>query len=700
MPGRPTVPCVIEWDVTDTGIRAADAAGNDVFVRAPDWQPVDTDGGVDRPTDACTTGVTTGLSLSGGHAHVSPSTGRTAFSVGPGQHASLEDGSHVVGVSADVEVVLRFDGPATVRRRNGTTSVDFDSPRPVVLGFRSRAEAPVDTVTVPRTLSGVAAAISAASAAHRTMKPGRTQWSHRRHPPRFEFGDAVDVPERVAAAVPDTGIELVVPESLRALFLTAPVAFLLGADVRVEADADPQLRAPEVGVDYAFGRLVEDAPATLARVFWLECLARNGGPSGHPGLVEHDLLTDVGIDHETAYEASVAERLGMYLDAPFERIAGELPEWHLSMHVAPEFDSVSALPFMLDSLAFVYPPETETLESDELMERSLDDFFRGPSAPIATVEMVKPKLREGRAHGWLADGTPIDVFKTLPEAYDNHLQHLGSPTNDELSVAVVLNDRNMAGEQGKVADIYGERSEDLPMSVTLHENLTCAELADLFVEHHEFVHYIGHCEVSGLRCADGNLSLADLPESNVETFFLNACGSYHEGLELVKRGSVAGAVTLRRVLDEQAATVGTAFARLLVHGFPIDTALRLARRRIMMGKDYAVVGDGMQTLSHTDDSHANVAYVTSLDSGDYHVRCEQLAPEDHGAVYQLDHANAGRPRLCGNDAEFTVTPVELAELLDGNELPVIVDGEFYWSDEANALIESPGAAASQRTDGR
>ncbi|WP_232685960.1 CHAT domain-containing protein [Halobacterium zhouii] len=700
MPSRPTVPCVIEWDVTDTGVRAIDAAGNGVFVRVPDWQSVDTDGGVDAPTDACTTGVTAGLSLASSRVHVSATDTGAAFTVGAGQRTSLDDGSHTVTVSGDIDTVLRFDGPATVQRRDGTTTIDFDGPRPVVLGFRSAVETPVDTVTVPRTLDGVATAVSVASAAHRTTNPDRTLWSNRRHPPRFEFGDAVDVPDRVATAVPDTGVELVVPESLRALFLTAPVAFFLGADVRVEPNADPRLRAPDAGVEHVFDDLVEDAPATLARVFWLECLARNGGPNGTPELAEHGLLEDVGIDHGTAHELPLAERLALYLDAPFGRIADEFPEWHLSMHVAPEFDAVPALPFVLDSLAFVYPPETEPLEGEELMERSLDDFFRAPGAPIATVEMVKPKLREGRAHGWLADGTPIDVFKTLPEAYDNHLRYLDAPTGDELSVAVVLNDRKMAGEQNEVAAVYEERSEDLPMSVTLHENLTCEELADLFAEHHEFVHYIGHCEVAGLRCADGNLSVADLPESNVETFFLNACGSYHEGLELVKRGSVAGAVTLRRVLDEQAATVGTAFARLLVHGFPIDAALRLARRRIMMGKDYAVVGDGMQTLSHTDDSNANVAYVSSLDSGAYRVRCEQLAPEDHGAVYRPEHANAGGPRLSGNDVEFTARPEELTDLLDGAELPVILDGEFHWSDEARAVVGSSPAETDSRTDGQ
>ncbi|MFB6071602.1 MAG: hypothetical protein ABEJ88_01390 [Halobacterium sp.] len=573
------------------------------------------------------------------------------------------------------------------------TGTDGEHP-PAGEGATGRGpRAPTATVTIPKTLDGVATALTHAASALGTTTPDRTTPAVRRHPPAVEFGDSVDVPEEVAADTPDTGIEFVLPRSLRALFVAAPLAYYLGADVTVDAGVTPRLRAPAADVSYAFESLPTDVPETLERVFWLDCLARSAGPRGTTRLAERDALDDRGFDPGAAYDASPADRLRTYLDAPFDRVADQFPEWPLAMHVAPNLEHVRALPFLLDRLAFVFPPETAALETQELVSRSLDDFYRGAPGPVATVEMLKPKPRPGRTQGWLADGAPIDVFKTDLAAYRNHLRYLERDDGDDcVSVAVVLNDRSMAGEHDAVADVYESRAESLPMDVALHEDLTRAELADVFESHHEFVHYIGHCEVDGLRCADGHLALADLAETNVETFFLNACGSYDEGLDLVRNGSVAGAVTFRKVLDEQAAKVGTAFARLLVHGFPIETALRLARRRIRMGKDYAVVGDGTQTLSRTDDGDARVAYVTSEPDGDYHVSWRHLAGSGHGDHYELDGVDAGPPRLCGNPTTFTAPADEVAALLEGADQPAVVDGTFHWADDAAAALrrENPG----------
>nr|WP_272931450.1 hypothetical protein [Halobacterium noricense] len=613
----------------------------------------------------------------------------------------LDAGQYVLEASGAVDVLVGFDGPAVVERGDRVT-VTFDEPTAVAVGFRSDARSPAETITIPKTLDGVATAVTHAPAAHRTTTPERSSWHQRTHPPQFAFGDEVDVPDAVAAETPDTGIELRVPRSLEDVFVAAPLAYYLGADVTVDAGVTPRLRAPAAGLDYTLDALPVEVPRLLARAFWLDCLVRTAvpperrraAPVAESGvdLAEHDLLDVLDIDPGAAYDAAPDERLATYLDAPFERVADDLPEWHLSMHVAPNLDHVETLPFLLDRLALVYPPETAALESEELLERTLDDFYRGPPGPVATVEMLKPKLRGGRWQGWLADGTPIDVFKSQPEAYRNHLDYRREHT-EELSVAVVLNDRSMTGEHEAVADVYEAHAESLPMDVSFFEDLTRTELADVLGDHYEFLHYIGHCEVEGLRCADGNLAVEDTPETNVETFFLNACGSYYEGVDLVERGSVAGAVTLRKVLDEQAAKVGTAFAELLVHGFPIETALRLARRRIRMGKDYAVVGDGMQTLSRTDGDGARVAHVDRSGSGVCEVTYEYVAADAHGCWYEVDADAASRPRLCGNSTEFELPAAELAELLAGADHPVVVDGEFYWSDEAAALLR-PNAATT------
>ena len=676
---------MIEWESTADGVRIVDTVGNEVSVEVPDWSPVPVSGALSRPTDAEFAGTARRLTLPARAVRVYDlETGETFDPSAFVDGATLPASRYLAVVPATIHLYLRFEGPASVAFRPATEElqVALEVRQRVQVGARSNVRAPAETITVPRSVRGVATALSHMGAAHRTITPDRSFWTMRRHPPAIEFGPELAVPENVASRTPETGIELRLPESLPTLFVAAPLAYYLGASVTIQEACEPRLLAPDADVDFPLGPdVVERVPGTLARVFWLDCLARNGGPHAEPDLVEHDLLTDIGIEHEHAYEATPADRLSLYLDAPYEQVAGDLPEWPLSMHVDPSMGHVSTLPFLLNHLSFIYPPETAELGGPELMERSLDDFYRSPPGPIASVEMLKPKLRRGRLHGWLAEGTPIDVFKTLPEAYENYIRYLETDDTEEMSVVVVLNDRDMTGEHERVAEIYQERASNSRMNVRLEEELSCSELAAIFEESHEFLHYIGHCEVDGLRCSDGNLSIADIDRTNVQTFFLNACGSYYEGLELVRKGAIAGAVTFRKVLDEQAAKVGTAFAHLLISGFPIEPALRLARRRIMMGKDYAVVGNGMQTITMENEHGTSVAYVDTQESGELTVSWDLYTAGDHGAYYRVTAGEPTRPRLTGNQTRFQLHPDELAAFVRDEDLPVILDGEFFWSHE-------------------
>ena len=158
---------------------------------------------------------------------------------------------------------------------------------------------------------------------------------------------------------------------------------------------------------------------------------------------------------------------------------------------------------------------------------------------------------------------------------------------------------------------------------------------------------------------------------------------------VTEAGSVAGAVTLRKVLDEQAAKVGTAFARLLLAGFPIVAALRLARRRIRMGKDYAVVGDGTQTLAATADQDARVAYVENLpDDDQYRVAWEHQSLARHGDGFRTPTASDDARRLCGNPSATVTDGDSLAAALADADLPVVLDGRFHWADEAAAVVDT------------
>jgi hypothetical protein len=682
---------VTSWEETAGGLRAVDSDGA-TTVTAPDWQPVG-DGG----TDQRRVGDATSLRFPDGP--VALRDGDTGERVTVDGETELTGGAFVLDVASQPWVTALFDAPAAVTDGDDGITVSFLEPSRVELRADTGTRAPAETVTVPATIDGLAVAVTHAAAAHRTMGPERSLQANRRHPPAVSFGPDFDVPDAVAAATPDTGIEVVLPRTKRAVFVAAPLAFYLGARVGLARDADPRLVAPEAGVDCSLAPLESSVPDVLARVFWLDCLVRDADT----GLREAGALADLGLDAAALRERSPAGRLAASLDAPFERVGDRFPEWHLTMHVDPEFGNATTLPHLLDRLALVFPPETADLDREELVSRSLDDFYRGAPGPVASVEMLDPRDRPGRVQGWLADGTPVDASKTHPAAYRNH-QRYRRAGRDEMSVAVVLNDESMSGEHDAVADIYDARADERPMDVSFHRDLTRDELRGVLGERHEFLHYIGHCEVDGLRCADGNLAVADLDETNVETFFLNACGSYYEGLGLVERGSVAGAVTLRKVLDEQAAKVGTAFARLLLGGFPIQSALTLARRRIRMGKDYAVVGDGTQTLSGTDDGDARVAYVDAVgDDGDwdgerngsgdrYEVSLQQRSLARHGDAFDVPAVAGGGRRLAGNAASFTAAATDLATLFDAADLPVVLDGRFHWADEAAARLRASARA--------
>ncbi|GGL53021.1 hypothetical protein [Halocalculus aciditolerans] len=676
---------MIDWDVSGNGVRARDSANREVLVETPDWTPCGEPADLSHPVDATAAGDLSSFSLPPLYATILDlDTTETSDLSRDADAVDLPAGAYELNVDAAVKTYVKFRGPATIERTDDRLHVSLGDADRVTIGFRSRIRAPSATVTVPETVEGVAAAVAAASSALRTTRPDRSFETMRGHPPEVEFGDDYDVPAAVADAVPDTGIDVCVPRDLETLLTVAPLAYYLGADVSVEPGERARVRAPDADFAYDLGpNVVERAPALLARVFWLDCLVRNAGPHGMD-VAETRLLDEFETTAAEFYAMAPDERLRAYVDAPYDRIADGLPDWHLAMHVEPTLQNAETLPFLLDRLSVIYPPETAELESQELMKRSLDDFYRAGVGPVAQVEMLKPRLRDGRVSGWLADGTPIDVFKTLPEAYENHLDYLDvSPGG--ISVAVVLNDEAMREEHERVAEIYRERAEDVDMDLRLEKNLTRAELAALLEDDHDFVHYIGHCEVDGLRCADGNLAVSTIEESNAQTFFLNACGSYHEGLELVRKGSVAGAVTFRKVLDEQAAKVGTAFAKLLVNGFSIDRAVRLARRRIMMGKDYAVVGDGTQVV--TESEAAIPATVTVDSAGDrFAVTYDANSIWVHGGVYHARTPGPSSLHLCGNSIETELSAGQTVSFLEQEELPVILDGEFHWSDDAAERI--------------
>lgn len=587
----------------------------------------------------------------------------------PSEHSSVFEG---IGGRA---THVGFAGPARVRNDGDGLTVSFPERSTITLGFYHGRSDP-ETIVVPRTLDGIATALTHLSSALRTNGPDRSHPAFRSHPPLVSFGDRTEIPETVRGATPRTDLRFSVPASSEALLVAAPLAYYLGAAVEIDDRSTPVLEAPRIGFERRFQSMPafqHEVAAVLRRVFLLDCLTRTVDP-GEVTPAGGSPLDRIGIRLDDLTDVTAAERLQRYCEVPSARIRPELPEWHLSTYVEPVIENARSLPYLLDDLSLVYLPSASELDGKGLLRRSLDDFYRADE--VASVDRLEPELHAGRAHGWLASGTPIDVFKSSHAAFEHRRTY--DTSEAPLDVAVVFNDPEMGGEHARVAEIYRERAADLPAEVSVKEDLTKRELAEVFRAPNDFVHFIGHCDTGGLQCPDGSFPTTSLDTCRTRTFFLNACGSYHEGLGLVEAGSVAGAVTLTAVLNDHAATVGTAFARLLIYGFDIERAIQLARRRIMMGKDYAVVGDGTHTLAVNESGPPPVAWLERRGE-QFHLTYEVVATGTTGGTFRPPCGDDRRAHPYGVNADIELMRSDLVSVLETRSLPVIYNGEFHWS---------------------
>ena len=661
---------MIDWEATATGLRVSDSESVALDIVSPDWTAASTHHQctLPRPTDVTVTGHTTALSVRGPLATAICYGGTERFPVDHDCSHSLPPRPYLVDVDAPIPTTLRFEGAATIDAPGEGFSLAFDDPRRVTLGFRGVRDRPDATIRIAPTVKGLACALSHLHCRIETSRPAKSHPTLRGHPPRVVLGDRTSVPGSVAEATRDTGIELHVPGEVRTLFTLAPLAYYLQAHVRVMPVDRPAIRSTDGRIDRSLGppeRLESTVAALLSRLVHLDSIVRSMDPM--PGELDR-----LSLDARSLRRRSPTERLAAYLAVAEDELRPT--RWPVSSYLPPEVERTPVLSHLLDRMSLVQSPRVRPLDSKELLQRSLTDFFRR-QGEVASVDVVTPRLGAGRSHAWFGEEVPIDVFHASTEAFENALSV--DRGRGDLSFVVVGNDPEMADEVAEAVGIYESQVDRLPIDVTVHDALTRDQLARVFERPSTFVHYIGHCEREGLRCPDGHLSLSTVEESNAETFFLNACGSFEEGRRLIERGSVAGGVTFSAVLNQQAVTVGTTFARLLVHGFSIDQAMQLARRRIMMGKSYAVVGDGTHALTGTTTG-VGVLHVDPRGDGSYAMAYEPAISTAVGAAVTPPRLRDSGTKLSESGLEWAADRSELLATLSATSLPVIYDGAFGW----------------------
>lgn len=571
----------------------------------------------------------------------------------------LADETHVLKVTAQVGAYVKFTGAGTLSRlADGRSRLSFAHPTAVTFGYWSLVDYPEDTVTVPPTASGLATALSTLSSAYLSTEPDRTLPGWREYPPRVAFGEETHVPDAVADAVPDTGIELVLPDEFAYGIPAAPLAYHLAADVTVDADREtPVLRVPEHDVAREFPPLPAFQVAAndvFQRTFYADCLvnSRRGGTD----LAEADFLADVGLDAAALLAATPADRLVAYLDAPFERIRSRLPERPHVAFVEPTAEYATALPHLVHHEARVYLPS-------------------GFDAVGASVD---PSVTSA----WLASGRRPGTYAASPAAYENYLAHLDAGLDDGTPEVLVVGHGRDADREAMTA-FYRHYDGSVDVSVTERPDPTTTELAAALAGRRAFVHVVAErADGGGVRCADGVLDLATVDDVGARLFALGLTGAPTDedaaaavGRSLVDAGAVAGAVRTGAVSEAAAAS----FGRLLANGFGVELSQRLVTRYTDGAFDVLVAGDGTHTLRADDSVNYLPVHVVANGDGTFTVAAKAGGPTA-GLFWHPDVPDV-RARLLANGLAFEVSATELSAFLDQKGYLVVYDDELHWSSE-------------------
>ncbi len=581
----------------------------------------------------------------------------------PLPEGSLPAEPREVAVDAAIETRVAFTGAATVEPSPTGPWLRFPERTPLKVGFRE-ATTPRETVTIPATPAGVAAAVTAAAGTHRTDRPARSHPGYRPRTPRVTFSEGA-TPDGSADAVRPT---LTVPVDTVSVLVAAPLAYYLGAVLRTGNGA-PVLRTD--GFEYAFDperEFADEVGELLRGLCGLDVRLRD--VPGETGPLNRTLDLESGT---RLREADPVDRLRHVVDAD----TAYRETWPLATYVDDDVANARYLPYVLDNLSLVHPAEASSLDPRALLKRSLEEFFRGETANVDTVD---PSLADSRYHAWCGDGAPIDAFTLLGTG--QAAGESGFADESGFDVEVVCNDPEMRSEES-VAAVYRKRLDGPDVDVRVHDRLATTDLASVFERRSDLVHFIGHCEVDGLVCPDGHLAAADLERCGAAAFFLNACGSYHEGYDLVRRGATVGGVTLTTVLDEQAMRVGTTFAELLASGFAVARALSLARSEILAGRDYVVVGDGCHRLRPPRGDPGVFRLERAADG--FRVAFDATSPDAAGR--RCRDPLAGGESVRGAPPAATLDAAAVRALFERYSAPVRFEGELRWTDGVLAALQ-------------
>lgn len=608
----------------------------------------------------------------------------------------------ILELHTPVKSYLRIDGHFKCTTSPDEVTFDFSGAKTVLLGARAWRRYPTVTITVSDSLTDLREAISYFGGEILTTSPERSFPTLRGHPPRIRHGESLDVPASLSK--PESGLTVTVPRNRSALLTVAPLAYYLPAEVKfgeaftIQTENRFTYRPPQE-------TLTDAVKSVLSHCFFLDCIVRTEGlyPIDFQERREFESRSSSNLDFATLYEQSLPERTETYLQVDPKIVDAISADWPVTAVVEPGMDATEALPYLVYELTHIEPADPPRYTGDEARRHTLKAFTQNRSETRSTSlvfnnekQFVDVPRTESRQTIWVGEGIPLHASKFVVEGYENNTvvaETAGSDSNEDsssnLEITVVCNDETMAEESADVRNGWNPRN-DFPMELKTYSQVSTDQLRQILESGTDYFHFVGHATPNGLECIDGSLDVATLEESNVETFFLNACQSYQQGKRLVERGSSGGIVTYSDVANTFALRIGSLISQLLNEGFPIGTCLSIVKETTPVGKSYTIVG-----------THG--AKIIQPDGGPPYLR--RISDQNSGFELEFDAYAAGLVQYAiGSNVGYTIDPTDqyylvpsevkfesnwnsLREELSMRETPVVYNEELMTKAEFYDKIE-------------
>ncbi|WP_115862449.1 CHAT domain-containing protein [Halorussus litoreus] len=629
--------------------------------------------------------------------------------------AELPPDEYLLELNTPVKIYVQIEAGVSVESDVDSMRIEFDRPAEIVVGARSFHDSPETTVTTTDEPEDVMAAVSTFGSVLKTTTPERSWPTLRGHPPRVERGDELSIPDDLDA--PETGITVEVPPNLESIYPVAPLAYYFGATVVPGERPRLTVGGFERRFDAGEG-FEEEVVRTVKQAFLLDCVVRTEGYYPIEMADRNRVESRVDLDFAALYDAPFDEQLEAYFSVPYSTLADAMPTWHRVTFVRPTPRNVEALPYLVNDFSILRTPPRPSYEPTETKRRTrtaLDDFKRAPpegevgdshgadspatKTRTATTRRGVPPVEDyvqtpdvdALEQAWVGEGTPVRGTKVLPEAFENDgaatSRGEDSATEDGVvDITVVCNDEAMREEWDAVAEVYGPR-EAISFDPSVHFDVTTDELRDVLQTPTDIFHYVGHIDGRGFECADGVLDARELDEVRMQTFLLNACRSYGQGVALVEAGSNGGIVSLGNVGNPAAVELGETMAKLFQGGFSVGSALAVTREATFVGSRYVAVGDPGFTVTGSGDVIPLLYVVDDTTDGELTLTLRGYPTRDHpiGSL-SLSWIDDGPYFLSTGQCQAETTNEELVDLSsEMTYTPIIVD------DELTLIQEWPGS---------